>query len=291
MEIQKSDKVTVLVTGARGLLGATLLRSLPAEKFHIQGSAADVRTSSEVARDIATPPSWIIHTASITNVGYCEAHPREAYDVNVEGTKNMLALAKEHNARFLYISTMSVFDGATGGYRESDIPKPINVFNATKRAGEEHTLAYKKGAVLRLNLIGIHPDGSRGKNFLEWLTDSFKTDTDLSLFDDVMINPLTNWQAGRLLPSILEYKGQESIFHFGSREVLSKGEIGMRVAEHFPLYRGTISHTSVDQISDGVVRPKNTWLSTDYTEEKLGVRMPSLEEGLEELFKLPPYAS
>lgn len=279
------------MTGARGLLGATLLRSLPAKRFRTYGSTADVRMLSEVAREAPAPLSWIIHAASLTNVGYCEARPREAYDVNVEGTKNMLALAQEHQARFLYVSTMSVFDGEKGGYLENDTPHPINVFNATKRDGEEHTLAYEKGVVLRLNLVGIHPDGSRGKNLLEWLFDSFKADADVSLFDDVKINPLTNWQAAALIPHILEYEGKESVFHFGSQEVLSKAELGMHVAAHFPNYRGTITHTSVDRIADGVVRPKNTWLNTDYTEREVGVRMPSLEKGLEELCNLPPHVS
>ena len=46
--------------------------------------------------------------------------------------------------------------------------------------------------VLRLNLIGIHPDGSRGKNFLEWLLDDIHANKDLTLFADVCINPLSN---------------------------------------------------------------------------------------------------
>ena len=47
--------------------------------------------------------------------------------------------------------------------------------------------------VLRLNLIGIHPDGSRGQNFLEWLLDGFRANKDMTLFADACINPLSNW--------------------------------------------------------------------------------------------------
>ena len=129
----------------------------------------------------------------MTDVGACEREPDTAYAVNAEGTGNVVNAARAAGARMLYISTASVFSGKEGDYRETDVPTPENIYNTSKAKGEGYVLAYDKGTVLRLNLIGVHSDGSRGKNFMEWLIDSVRADRDINAFADVMINPLSNW--------------------------------------------------------------------------------------------------
>ena len=80
--------------------------------------------------------------------------------------------------------------------------------------------------MLRLNLIGIHPDGSRGKNFFEWLLDGIRADKDMTMFADACINPLSNWTIAALIAKILARDRSGKILHIGSRDVKSKAAIG-----------------------------------------------------------------
>ena len=272
---------TIAVTGARGLLGSTVVRVLGASAIE-----ADVRDVDALKAEVCQLKgvSWLVHAAAKTDVVACERDPDEAYAVNAKGTKNVVEAARACGARLLYISTSSVFSGAKGNYREDDVPEPINVYNKTKAEGEKHVLAYEKGTVLRLNLIGVHHDGSRGKNFMEWLADSFRAGASINAFEDVMINPISNWTVASIIKTIVEHNVQERILHIGSGDVRSKADIAEMVASKFPAYTGKITRASVDTIADGIVRPKQMWLNCDYTKERLALTMPSIESEIGTIF-------
>jgi dTDP-4-dehydrorhamnose reductase len=275
---------TVIVTGSRGLLGATLMRTLPEAGFRAVALTGDIRDAAAVAKQIAqVAPAHVVHTAAMTDVAACERQPQQAFAVNGEGTKNIVAAARAAGARVLYISTASVFRGDHGDCREADTPEPINAYNQSKREGERHTLDHDSGMVLRLNLIGIHPDGSRGKNFLEWLLDDIGANKDMTLFADVCINPLSNWTIAALIARILARNRLDKILHIGSRDVLSKAAIGELARARFPGYRGTMQAGSVDAIADGVLRPKQMWLNTDKATALLGP-MPAVAQELDTIF-------
>jgi dTDP-4-dehydrorhamnose reductase len=275
----------VLITGPRGLLGATLMRVLPEAGFDAVAFRGDIRDAAAAADEIAAAaPAHIVHTAAMTDVGECERKPHEAYAINGTGTKHIVEAARSARAHVLYISTASVFRGDRGDYRETEAPDPLNAYNVSKRQGELHTLGYDKGVVLRLNLIGVHPNGSRGKNFLEWLLDCFRAGKDMSLFRDVWINPLSNWTIAALMAKILSADPPDKILHIGSRDVLSKAAIGGLVQGHFPNYRGVQRLDSVDTLTDGAFRPKHMWLNTDLAASLLGA-MPAVSEEIETIFQ------
>jgi len=275
---------TVVVTGSRGLLGATLMRVLPEAGFRAVPLSGDIRDAAAVAKQIAqAAPTHVVHAAAMTYVAACMRQPQEAFAVNGEGTKNVVEAARAASARILYISTASVFRGDHGDCREDDAPEPTNAYNQSKREGERHTLDYDRGTVLRLNLIGIHPDGSRGKNFFEWLLEGFRANKDMTLFADACINPLSNWTIAALTAKILVRDGVGKILHIGSRDVKSKADIGELTRARFPGYRGAVRPGSVDAVADGVFRPKQMWLNTDKAVALLGP-MPTVAQELDTIF-------
>jgi dTDP-4-dehydrorhamnose reductase len=260
------------------------MRVLPDAGFRAIPLSGDIRDAAAVGKQIAEmSPVYVVHAAAMTYVAACERQPQEAFTVNGEGTKNVVAAARAANAPILYISTASVFRGDHGDYREEDTPEPTNAYNQSKREGERHTLDYDRGTVLRLNLIGIHPDGSRGKNFFEWLLDGIRADKDMTLFADACINPLSNWTIAALIAKILTRDGLGKILHIGSRDVKSKAAIGELARARFPGYRGTVQPGSVDATADGVFRPKQMWLNTDKAAALLGP-MPTVAQELDTIF-------
>ena len=275
-DIKEADsKPTIAVNGSHGLLGQTLLHTSITGRTTVALSA-DIRDTHAVFAEIeALKPQLVIHTAAKTDVADCERNPDEARAVNVEGTKNVVDAARAVGARLIYISTASVFSGREGNYREEDMPEPINVYNTTKREGEIAVLAYEKSMILRLNLIGIHPDGSRGKNFMEWIVDSARANNDMTLFNDQFINPLSNWTVAALIKMMIEKNMQEKILHIGSKDRLSKAEIGKWVLARFQDYRGNVTEKSIDNAVDGVIRPKQMWLNVDKV-LGYGITLPTL---------------
>ena len=284
----RSARCKVLITGARGLLGLAALTHLKEAGLQAAAIEDDIRDRRALTATVLSyRPDWIVHAAAKTDVAACERDPDLAAAINVEGTANVVEAARACDARCIYVSTASVFSGQHGNYKETDQPQPMNVYNVTKWQGEQQALGYANAMVLRLNLIGVHPAGSRGKNFFEWLLDSIRGNRDMTLFSDQRINPLSNWTIARLIRSIIERDSLERILHIGSRDVCSKAELGALVAGRFSSYAGTIKIGSVDDVHDGVARPKDMWLNVEKATRLLG-SMPAVREEAELILAKSP---
>lgn len=270
---------SVVVTGPRGLLGSTVVRVFRDAGFDVYPYEGDIAALGDLRAFVATLPTLdvIVHTAAATDVNRCEREPDWCTSVNVDGTRNVRDVAASRGARLLHISTVSVFDGLEGNYREDDVPNPKNVYNVSKYLAEQIVSEYENALTLRINIIGIHPDGSRGKNFMEWLVDAVRKNANLKLFTDVRINPLSNWTLAERMRDIVRQWPTDRVLHLGSSTVLSKAEIGKLVLAAHPTYTGTVEYISVDSLSGTAYRPKEMWLNADRA-QRLGCILPSLEE-------------
>ncbi|MBZ9577526.1 SDR family oxidoreductase [Patescibacteria group bacterium] len=280
-------KQKILITGMSGLLGSTLEQILKKEGHDIYDIDMDISDTDAVKDCVFRKENfdWIIHTAAVTNVDSCEKDRFLCYNVNAQGTKNIRDLAETIGAKLIYISTASVFSGEEGNYKETDLPYPRNFYNLTKFLGEQVILEYNLGLVLRLNLIGIHPKGSRGLNFFEWLVNSIKANKNIQLFNDIMINPLSSWTIAEFINNLIEISPQEKILHLASKNILSKADIGKLVIKKLGNYRGKARFVTRDDNQSNALRPKQMWLNADYAQTKLGLEMPTLESEIEKILK------
>ena len=87
-----------------------------------------------------------------------EDSPAAAHYLNAQAPDFIVRRVK---ARFVYFSTDYVFDGRDGGYRETDLTRPINKYGKSKLAGERNVLAAgAHNVVLRVSgllLIRMEP--------------------------------------------------------------------------------------------------------------------------------------
>ena len=86
--VELSDMPCVIVSGVRGLLGATLMRVLPDAGFRAIPLSGDIRDAAAVAKQIAqAAPDHIVHAAAMTYVAACDRQPQEAFAINGEARK------------------------------------------------------------------------------------------------------------------------------------------------------------------------------------------------------------
>lgn len=87
-------------------------------------------------------PNVILNTAAYTDVALAEQEPWLAMAVNRDGVARLAALAKRHDTLLVHFSTDYIFDGfGSTPWRESDQPRPLNVYGQSKWAGEQAILA------------------------------------------------------------------------------------------------------------------------------------------------------
>lgn len=135
-----TKRIRVALTGASGQLGRALQRHAPAT-WDISGTSSkevELRSWPAVRDWIATVrPRLVIHAGAMTDVDGCESRIEDAYAINALGTRHVASAAARTGATLVYVSTNFVFNGTKAEpYHEFDAPNPINVYGASKLAGE-----------------------------------------------------------------------------------------------------------------------------------------------------------
>ena len=145
--------MTILVTGAGGLVGSRVVARLAAageKAVGIGRAQVDLRDAGRLRALLDDlRPDGIIHCGAMTDVDGCEKDPEGAWAVNAAAVE---VLARSR-ARLTAISTDYVFDGEKGDYSEDDIPNPRGVYARSKRAGEEAALRASDRAVCRVAVV------------------------------------------------------------------------------------------------------------------------------------------
>lgn len=157
----------ILLTGKTGQVGYELERSLQGlgEIIALDRSQMDLSNLAQVRDVIRTiKPNLIVNPAAYTAVDKAESEPELAMRINSEAPGVMAEEAKKLGAVMIHYSADYVFDGTkTTPYVETDPPCPINVYGATKLAGEQ---AIQAAGISHLILRTSWAYGMRGNNFL-----------------------------------------------------------------------------------------------------------------------------
>jgi len=161
---------TVLVTGATGLIGVSLVRSLlymgdikvlafvrnenKAKSIYEQNSNLEIVIGDIINPiDIIETVDYIFHCASVTTSKIMVEQPVETLMTSIEGTKHILNLAKEKRCKsVVYVSSMEVygaFDNLDHEVTEDDLGyiDPLKVrsnYPEAKRLCENMCVAYLK---------------------------------------------------------------------------------------------------------------------------------------------------
>lgn len=281
-----------LITGATGFLGSNAPRYLNPEIELIAATRSGERPqrfSEAVALDLEdvaaaegaiaqARPSVILHSAALANHEHCEADPELAHQINAVATTRLAGLAESLGARFIYISTDAVFDGARGNYAEADPVSPFSIYGETKLGGEAGALAETDALVIRTNFFGWSPSGKR--SILEFFVNSLEGGTPVQGYTDFTV---TSIYAGDLLERIelLTSTDMTGVVHLASRDPLSKFNFGVGVADAFCLDSSLISPRSAASGSHGTSRIRDLSLSTELIASALGHAMPSQAEGIQ----------
>ena len=132
----------VLVTGANGQLGLALQEAAKESNLEIvfvDKHSLDI-TNAEAIKEVFDKQSFdvCINAAAYTDVDGAETNKALAYAINATAVENLAKVCKHHGCWLIHISTDYVFDGTLDRpYTPSDTPNPLNVYGASKLAGEQ----------------------------------------------------------------------------------------------------------------------------------------------------------
>ena len=194
----------ILVFGRTGQVATELRRAAWPEGFVVEclgRESVDVARSSEV-RDavVGSHPAVVVNAAAYTAVDKAESEPEVAFAVNRDGAAHLAEACNEAGVSLIHISTDYVFDGETSGaYVEDDPVNPINVYGASKEAGER---AVRQGLAAHVILRTAWVYSPYGHNFVKTMLRLGREHDELAVVDDQRGSPTGAADVARAIVAI-----------------------------------------------------------------------------------------
>ena len=163
---------------------------------------------------------YCINCAAYTAVDKAESDVEKAFEINAQGPKNLATICNEQDTILIHISTDFVFDGEkTEPYTETDIPKPISVYGASKLKGEvEIQETLKKYFIIRTSWLY----SEHGTNFLKTMLNLAKTRDEISVVSDQIGTPTYAGDLANVILKIITSNTRSfGLYHYSNEGVAS----------------------------------------------------------------------
>jgi len=284
---QKAVRVKILLLGSSGQLGKELERQLSA----VGNVAAFPRESLDITNYKAVyeafrgvHPNIIVNAAAYTAVDQAETDVDFAHAINAEGVANLAQITKQERVWLIHYSTDYVFgDCKQSPYAEDDTTNPINVYGASKLAGER---AITKADCQHLIFRTTWVIGKNGHNFAKTILRLAMKHDSLSVINDQIGVPtsphLISWVTIDAIRAIKQGKAwPHGIYHLAPRGVSNWYEIAKTLVEyaeqqHVPLNTraADVQAITTAEYSTAARRPLNSQLDTRKLRSQLSFDLP-----------------
>ena len=248
----------VLVTGANGQLGLALheaAKDSNLDLVFLDKNMLDI-TDTEAINEVFATQSFdvCINAAAYTHVDGAEANKELAYTINDTAVETLAKACKQHRCWLVHISTDYVFDGTLDRpYTPSDTPNPLNVYGASKLAGEQAIQAvggtYSIG---RTSWLYSH----YGNNFYTKLLAQVNAGKTLRVTADQKGCPTRAEDlAAYLLNGIVNQQLPKGISHYCGNEVMTWLDLARKLFQQKEIFEETKKNSFAE-------RPKRVELKT-----------------------------
>lgn len=294
------------ITGAGGVLGAKLVgQALAAtddeilaythgdvpqipgrDDPRVRWRPLDLADTSTVARTLYDArPYAVINAGAMTNVDACESRRDDAFAANAAGPRALAEACARLGSLLVHVSTDYVFpgdDGHPGPYVEDAPTRPINVYGASKLAGElavrEVCAERTPWLIARTALVYGHVPGGR-TNFVKWLAGELRAGKRVRIVNDQYNTPtLADDLAAALLH--LARRGATGVIHVAGPDLLGRNDWAYAIARFYGLDAGLIDVVTTAELRQPAARPLHSGLRTAREDEVAGVTIRGVLAGL-----------
>jgi len=286
----------LLITGASGLLGLEISKIALRKGYDVYSAyhkhkktygklvKLDIRNYKNIEKSFKEiKPDFTLHAAALTDVDRCEQEKKLAWDVNAQGTKNIVEQVKNFKRFLVYVSTDYVFSGEKGFYVETDEPNPVNYYGHTKLMGEQKVRSLQsEWCIVRPSVIyGALPVAGK-HNFALWLMDRLQKRKSAKIVADQWVSPTLNTNLAEMILEIVE-RHLTGVYHLAGASRISRFRFAEKLADIFNLDRKLIKPSNMEKMNWLAKRPKDSSLNVSKALRTLINRPMKIEEALKKL--------
>jgi dTDP-4-dehydrorhamnose reductase len=272
----------ILLTGSEGQIGTELrllCEALPdVSLLATDLPELDITDQRQVAHSMADfVPDVVINAAAYTAVDAAEHDRDAAFAVNETGPRILAEASERAGKHLIQISTDFVFDGMQPEpYTEDAKPNPLNVYGASKLAGERAVQAASSRHLILRTAWVFSPWGN---NFMKTMLRLMDAGTPLKVVNDQFGCPTAAADIAAALLSIASRLTDRSspacgIYHFCGKGSTSWHGFASAICDARAAATGsdvTIEPTDTDGYPTAARRPRQSALNCDRVQQIFGL--------------------
>lgn len=223
-------------------------------------------------------PAVIINAAAYTQVDAAETQQEAAFALNSAAVRTLATLCAQRRTPLIQLSTDYVFDGSgTRAWRETDPAQPLNVYGASKLAGEE---AVRETHAAHIILRTAWVYSPFGKNFVKTMLKLADAPGAASVVDDQIGSPTSALEIADAILQIavrLTERPDPPVFgtyHFSAAGQASWADVAANIFESYRARHGCkikLKRVPSSDYPTPAKRPRNSRLDTNKITEIFGI--------------------
>ncbi|MDX1924439.1 MAG: dTDP-4-dehydrorhamnose reductase [Rickettsiaceae bacterium] len=215
----------------------------------------------------------IINSAAYTNVEQAEDEEGLAMMVNARAQKIIAEFAAKNGVLYVSYSTDYVFDGTSQvAYSEDSITNPINIYGASKLAGEREV---ENSGAEYLMLRTSWVFSPMGQNFVKKISQLIKSRDQISVINDQIGKPTSSEFLAEITYSLIDLLGAKNnpkeIIHVSQESEISWYGFAEKIKEIMGNQGAKIIPCLSSDFKTKAMRPKYSPLSTSKLQKIIGV--------------------
>jgi len=221
-------KKTLLLLGASGKMGTALGEVFASDYEVIPKTSADFDAANPEGASALieeAKPNLIVNAVALLGIDRCDREADRAFKINTLFPKILAQSAKQHGACLIHLSTAAVFDGKKNDYyNENDMPSPLNIYGATKLAGDSMIRAHlKEHYIFRIPIV--FGPSTKEDQFTEKMLMKAKAGETLKVADDVYDSPSYSLDVAAEMKRIVDLESPFGLYHVTNRGKASLYEL------------------------------------------------------------------
>lgn len=276
----------LFIIGLGGLTGHKLAK-LAKKYFEVMGSynlrnpklddvkhfKIDLENFQELIDSITKiNPDYIVNTAGINNVDYCEENQKLAFKINFEVVKELTEFCNSKKIKLIQLSTDSVFDGKKNEpYLENDSPNPINVYGKTKYEAEKVVLKNPENIVIRTSVLygqlpkelsKMNSSSMKPLNFSQWLIGKLENNENVKIVVDEYSSPILVDDFAKSILHLIK-NNHSGLFHSAPNLKINRFDFCKKIATEFNYDLKLILPTTIKELGRDVSTGENKVLNSE----------------------------
>jgi dTDP-4-dehydrorhamnose reductase len=278
-----SSTPKILVTGSNGQLGKELrdlASAFPRFEFVFLSKEDMPIHNFELVRVFfnSVRPAYCINCAAYTAVDKAESEKELAFQINGEAVGVLAAVCKEHDARFIHVSTDYVFNGeATYPYTENFPTDPVNAYGASKLEGEKQAMQLNPDCLI-IRTSWVY--SSYGRNFVKTMIRLMNEKDEIKVVNDQIGSPTYAADLAEVILVIIA-NWHPGIYNFSNEGIISWFEFAEAIKEIIKCPCDVKPITTADYPTPAK-RPAYSVLDKTKIQETFGVQLKDWKESLED---------